>query len=241
MGALDQDILVEEVVDAEDFLHCFECLAEAFGRQANDNLWISTSPGWDTPEGARKNADRMIAGWRQSDQNKLHLKATIQDDVNSASRRIVGFAIWSQISVVPGQGEKPKEWKPSDFEVHHPDDERERRYASQMLNSLQRQRRAYVLEQANKSPPCVMALDICGVHPSYQRRGIASKLVQWGLEEAHRRGDLEAITEGSIRGRHVYQKLGFRSDGPEVDYEVDEEFADRIPPSNLFMRTGISD
>ncbi|KAK5045542.1 hypothetical protein LTR84_009160 [Exophiala bonariae] len=238
MGGLDQEVLVEQVKDPEDFQTCFECLAEAFGRQADDNLWISTNPGWDTPEGARKNAERMIDHWRKSDSNTLHLKATIPDDQNPASRRIVGFAIWSQISMVPGQGQKPKEWKPSDFEMHHPDDERERRYASQMLNSLQSQRRAYMLERANKSPPYVMALDICAVHPSYQRRGIASKLVQWGLGEAKRRGDLEAITEGSVRGRHVYQKLGFSADGPEIEYQLDEEFANRISPSNLFMRTG---
>ncbi|KAK7756927.1 hypothetical protein SLS62_000943 [Diatrype stigma] len=88
--------------------------------------------------------------------------------------------------------------------------------------------------------PSVMVLDLCAVHPAYQRRGIASRLVRWGLEEARRRGSgsaLEAITEASVMGRSVYERLGFRPVA-EIEYEVDEEFQARDRPSNLFMRTG---
>lgn len=234
----DDDVRVEVIVDAADFQDCFTCLAEAFGRQANDSIWTGSNPGWDTPEGAGKNTQRMIDQWRKSDSNTLHLKASVPDVDNPSLQNIVGFAIWTQLSMIPGEGDKPKEWKPSDFEPHHPGDEREQRYISQMLSSLQKQRRAYVLERTTKSPPSVMALDICAVHPGFQRRGIASKLCQWGLEEAKQRGNLEAITEGSSRGRHVYQKLGFKPQGSEIEYQVDREFADRSFPSNLFMRTG---
>lgn len=238
MANHDDDVHVELIIDAADFQDCFVCLAEAFGRQANDSIWTGSNPGWDTPEGVDTNTERMIDQWRKSDGNTLHLKATVRDEDNPSLRHIVGFAIWTQLSMIPGQGHKPKEWNSSDFETHHPGNEREQRYISQMLSSLQKRRRAYVLERATKSPSSVMALDICAVHPEFQRRGIASKLCQWGLDEANRRGNLEAITEGSIRGRHVYQKLGFNPQGSEIEYQVDKEFADRSFPSNLFMRTG---
>ncbi len=61
--------------------------------------------------------------------------------------------------------------------------------------------------------------------------------MEWGLEEARRRGNLEAVTEASVMGRRAYERLGFRPQA-EIVYEVDEEFRDRDRPSNLFMRTG---
>ncbi|CAI4211277.1 unnamed protein product [Parascedosporium putredinis] len=76
-------------------------------------------------------------------------------------------------------------------------------------------------------------------NPAEQTPGIASKLVQWGLDEAKRRGGLEAITEASSMGRHVYNRLGFQQEGPEIEYIVDEQFKDRQRPSNIFMRTGL--
>lgn len=239
MAYQDDEVRVELIKHAEDFEQCFVCLAEAFGRQANDNIWISSNPGWDTPVGARRNTEHMINRWRKANENTLHLKASIPDARRPDVRRIVGFAIWSQLSMIPNQGERPKEWKPSDFEVQHPGNEPEQRYISQMLNSLQRSRRAYVSRLAGSTPASVMALDICAVNPAFQRRGIASKLVEWGLNEAKERGDLEAITEASSMGRHVYAKLGFKPLGSEIQYEVDEDLADRISPSNLFMRTTV--
>lgn len=82
-----------------------------------------------------------------------------------------------------------------------------------------------------------MALDMCAVDPVYQRKGIARELVQWGLDEARRRGGLEAITEASSMGRHVYEKMGFQAEGPDIEYAVDSEFESRKRPSNIFMRT----
>jgi len=234
----DDEVRVELIKDPEDFEQCFDCLAEAFGRQVKDEIWIGSNPGWDTSAGAHRNTEHMIDRWRKANENTLHLKATIPDTRQPGSRRIVGFAIWVQLSMVPSQGERPHEWKPSDFEAQHPGNELEQRYVSQMLNSLQRSRRAYVSEIAGGTHASAMALDICAVNPAFQRRGVASKLVEWGLIEAKQRGNLEALTEASSMGRHVYSKLGFKQRGPEIQYELDEDFADRIPPSNLFMRTG---
>ena len=86
----------------------------------------------------------------------------------------------------------------------------------------------------------MFVLDLCAVHPDFQGRGIASKMVRWGLEEAQRRGVPEAVTEGSAMGRHVYMKLGFHPEGlHDIHYHLDDEFSDRpAPPANLFLRTG---
>ena len=41
-------------------------------------------------------------------------------------------------------------------------------------------------------------------------------------------------------GRRVYGKMGFEQEGGEIQYAVDEQFASRIKPSNVFMRTARS-
>ena len=79
--------------------------------------------------------------------------------------------------------------------------------------------------------------------PAFQRRGIAGKLTKWGLKEAERRGGLEAVLEAvleaSAMGRPVYERLGFKVEGTEIPYNVDEEFAGRDMPASVFMRTGL--
>ena len=79
--------------------------------------------------------------------------------------------------------------------------------------------------------------------PALQRRGIAGKLTKWGLKESERRGGLEAVLEAvleaSAMGRPVYERLGFKAEGTEIPYNVDEEFAGRDMPASVFMRTGL--
>jgi GNAT superfamily N-acetyltransferase len=49
-----------------------------------------------------------------------------------------------------------------------------------------------------------------GVHPSHQGRGIASKLLKWGLTRADAEG-VETYLSSSPEGKPVYEKYGFRS------------------------------
>jgi GNAT superfamily N-acetyltransferase len=51
-------------------------------------------------------------------------------------------------------------------------------------------------------------LQICYASPAYERRGVASALVKWGLEKADKEG-WPCITEASPRGKQVYARLGF--------------------------------
>ncbi|KAJ5336242.1 uncharacterized protein N7506_004264 [Penicillium brevicompactum] len=53
-------------------------------------------------------------------------------------------------------------------------------------------------------------LDMLGVHPSQQGRGLASKLLKWGLCRADAEG-VETYLSASPEGKPMYEKYGFRS------------------------------
>lgn len=227
---------IEPITNPEDFYSVFEICAKAFGEQTADGIWTAMNPGWDTPEGKVQGAARMEARWHATkDARNTHfLKASVS--TTEGSPRIVGVAIWVHASLIPGQGDAPD---PLDFTDLYPGDERMPRFLTQLIASMQVRRRQVLQEKAQQpdsSQKSVMTLDLCALDPQFQRRGIASKLVQWGLKEARRLGDIEAITEASRMGRSVYKRLGFQG-VEEIQYEVDEEFRDRSLPSNVFLRT----
>ncbi|KAF1966297.1 putative GNAT family acetyltransferase [Bimuria novae-zelandiae CBS 107.79] len=235
---------IEPVSSAEDFTQIFHCVAEAFGRQAKDSLWIGTNPGWDTTEGQKNGVAQFIKRWQNIKSNKdgkpntLFLKATLPDPEDTSKRRIVGMAIWQQASFVDGYGDPLTDDLGVDLlQTLEPT---EARFATQMFKSLWKRRIAYAKEKASADLPAIFVLDMCAVDPDFQRRGIAQKLVQWGLDEAKRRGGLECTTEASSMGRGAYQKLGFKPEGTDdMVYEVDEEFKSRDKPPNVFLRTGV--
>jgi GNAT superfamily N-acetyltransferase len=195
----------------------------------------------------------MVDRWRTTKNdnegrpNAIFLKATVPNEnraeggITTNERKIVGTAIWLQASNVAGHGDPPVEdlSKAVDLSKIYPGDAAEQKYLCQVDYALHRQRIDLVKNKVDASPPSVMVLDLCVVDPAYQGRGIARRLVQWGLDEAKSRGGLECITEASTMGRRVYEKMGFQQEGPEIEYLVDEQFADRSRPSNIFMRTGI--
>ncbi|OGE50869.1 hypothetical protein PENARI_c015G00751 [Penicillium arizonense] len=53
-------------------------------------------------------------------------------------------------------------------------------------------------------------LDMLAVHPSHQGRGLASKLLKWGLARADEEG-VEVYLSSSPEGKPVYEKYGFRA------------------------------
>ncbi|KAJ6445087.1 acetyltransferase [Purpureocillium lavendulum] len=251
-GAPAHGLKVELVVDADDLADAFDCTCEAFGRQTKDGIWRHLTPGWDTPEGRERAVSLLVKRWRstttddQGRRNAIFLKATLPIDSEgqqpASTRALAGFAIWLQASAVPGYGDAPAAdlRQAMDLEAMYPGDEAAQRYACQIDASLHRQRIQVVKDKAEggAAPPAVMVLDICCVHPKFQGRGVGKALAKWGVDEARARG-IEAVTEASVMGRRVYEKLGFRQEGPEIVYDVDAEFADRELPSNIFMRTGV--
>lgn len=239
------ELCIESISQPDDIYRAFDAISRAFGRQAQDGLWVAMNPGWDTVRGREIGTARMVSRWRETSKdshgnpNVVFLKATLPSP-DQGPRVIAGFAIWLQASAVPGHGEPPMEnlKEAMNLEALCPGNEPEQRYLSQAIGSLHRRRNEVIKEKATDSIPAVMILDMCAVDPDYQRKGIAKALVQWGLDEAKRRGIPECITEASAMGRHVYLKMGFKPEGSEISYAVDAEFADRDRPLNLFMRTG---
>ncbi|KAL2761042.1 hypothetical protein ACRALDRAFT_1059264 [Sodiomyces alcalophilus JCM 7366] len=250
-----QDIRIEPMVDEKDVLDSFDCITDAFGIQVNDGIWTQMNPGWDTPEGNARCAARLAARFRtitkdrNGKPNTVFLKATAPNPAAPADdtkRLIVGMAIWVQLSVVEGYGDPPVEdlGKVMDLEELYPGNEPEQRFCRQLDHALHTDRIRVVKEKGEPGatgdkPPAAFVLDLCASHSNFQRRGIATRLVQWGIDEAKARG-IECLTEASAMGRHVYLKLGFKQVGGEMDYAtVDEEFrTKRALPSNIFMRTG---
>lgn len=225
-----------------DFDRIFAIEAAGFAVQTADNLWMTAHPGWQDPANAPKFAQNRARRWELTTSDKhgrpnaIFLKAIVNEN---GEDKIAGAAIWVQASADPSLGDVPL-----DYDGHYrlwktlyPDSERDAVFVTRAMMGMQAFRRAVAQEKAGTEQPAWMVLDMCAVHPDYQGRGIAKKLVEWGLEEAKRRGGLECTTEGSIMGRRVYSKLGFAR-GPEIDYMVGEEFKDRSLPSNMIMRNG---
>ena len=241
------DVLIEVIDNEQDFTTAFAIISKCFGHQTNDAFWQAMNPGWNTSKGAAAGTSRMVKRWQSVTNNKsgepntVHLKATVPDPQNPGQRIIAGIAIWAQHSMIDGMGDKPSTDinTAADLEELYPGNEAEQRFLRQCFASFVSQRVKTLEEKATTSSPATFSLDLCVVDPDFQRRGIANKLVEWGLEEARKRGGLESTTEGSAMGRFVYQKLGFEP-VEEVVYHVDPEFQDRKLPPNLFMRTGAS-
>ncbi|KAI9369390.1 hypothetical protein BJX61DRAFT_149172 [Aspergillus egyptiacus] len=241
-------VTVTPIRDASPLPRFFDITAAAFGHQAADSIWTSMNPLWDTPPGRSAAISRLTQRLsstttnRNGDPNTVFLQATVP--TSDGEEEIAGVAIWVQSSVVPGFGDPPTATlrEAMDLEALYPGMEAEQRYLCQVDAALHRRRGEVVREVARRdregSVPAVWALDLCAVDPKFQRRGVAMALVERGLEEARRRGGLEAVLEASSMGRHVYSKLGFVQEGGEIEYDVDEEFRERERPSNVFMRTG---
>lgn len=243
MATDNTTITITPITSEFDFLPAFQCAANAFGHQIHDTLWTLLHPGWDTPDGASACAARLAQRWkkttknRNGDPNTVFLKAEVSEP-GSDSPVIAGMAIWQQASFDPSWGDAPLAGMPkSDLDLLP--SESDKRFANQAFASLFRKRVEVVKEKEGQEIPATFVLDLCAVDPKYQRRGIAQKLVQWGLNEAKRRGGLECTTEASSMGRGAYRKLGFRDEGKgDIVYEVDEEFRGREMPPNVFLRTG---
>ncbi|KAI9047229.1 hypothetical protein LZ554_008683 [Drepanopeziza brunnea f. sp. 'monogermtubi'] len=253
-------IRIEPITNPDDFARCFSIAASAFGTQTADGIWTAFNPGWDTPEGQVSGAARLRCRWagttvdHAGNANTVFLKATIPgaddesasgsaagaDGSGSGGEVIAGMAIWVQLSTVEGHGIVRRAdqdvVEKSELAALYPNDQSAQDFSWQAMKSLTKQRLGAVEDAAERDPPAIMVLDLCAVAPEFQRRGIAGELVKWGLEEARRRGGLEAVMEASTSGRTVYARLGFTQEGPEI--VLDGSFPDRVMPSNVFMRTG---
>ncbi|KAF2822288.1 hypothetical protein CC86DRAFT_331210 [Ophiobolus disseminans] len=242
MATTQDSIIITPVETEQDLYQANYCVSEAFGRQAKDAVWMMMNPGWDSEVGQALNAQNLIKRWKSTTTNKdgkpntIFLKATVPDADRDGKRTVVGMAIWTQLSYVEGYGEP---FNGDMAEALANLDDTNKRFADQMFRSLWKRRIEYIrhVSESDRNPPAIFVLDMCAVDPAFQRRGIAGKLTQWGLDEAKQRGDLECTTEGSAMGRGVYRKLGFKDEGVgDIVFEVEDEFQtwDKPPNGNKF-------
>jgi aminocarboxymuconate-semialdehyde decarboxylase len=245
MATTQDEIVISPVETEKDIIEANHCVSEAFGRQTRDAVWQLMNDGWETEAGQALNAQNMIQRWRATTTNKdgkpntIFLKATLPDPNKQGERKVVGMAIWTQLSNVPGYGDV---FTGDMTQALAALNDTDRRFADQMFRSLWKRRIEYIkqVSESGRNPPAIFVLDLCAVHPDFQRRGVAGKLVQVGLEEAKQRGNLECTTEGSAMGRAVYRKLGFKDEGAgDIVFEVEDEFQSRDKPPNVFLRTGV--
>lgn len=92
------------------------------------------------------------------------------------------------------------------------------------------------------------ALEMMMVDPAYQQKGVGRLLLRWGLARADELGvdvslqsqilgtqlTVQAVVEGSDRGRRLYASEGF--DGPHYVVPVPEKFATRRKQTYWWMR-----
>ncbi len=241
----DLGLQIQVAKTADEAAEAFGPMCEAFGLQTQDTIFIGTCPGWDTPLGRQKGAERLGARFTKATTNlagkpnTVFLLATVADPASGA-RVVAGMAVWEQCSSVPSHGDFPTEDEGADMGIAdiYPDDVVQQKYWTAIMSAMHKQRWEVARSKAGtESPPAIMALDICAVDPRFQGHGIGKKLVEWGLEEAKARGDLEAVTEASVMGRRVYLKLGFEQEGGDIEYNVDASLSSLPLPSNVFLRT----
>ncbi|KAF2126985.1 hypothetical protein P153DRAFT_321907 [Dothidotthia symphoricarpi CBS 119687] len=245
MAAQQDKIIISPIENAQDLRQANHCISEAFGRQTQDAIWKCINPGWETAEGLEINSQKLIKRWQsittnnEGKPNTIFLKATLPDPEKTGERKVAGLAIWQQLSILEGYGDP---FTGDISEEIAGFNEKEKRFATQMFRSLYKRRIEYLKQisspNSERKPPAIFVLDLCAVDPAFQRRGVASMLVEVGLEEAKKRGNLECTTEGSAMGRAVYRRLGFKDEGTgDIVWEVDEEFQARDKPPNVFLRT----
>jgi len=235
-----KDVRIELIKDEKDMRENVSCQYETFGQQTNNAFWHAMCPNADTEEGM----EELVKGAEKNFQSKSahngkghswFLKAIVQDP-KTGKESIAGIATWTEMihsrNPVPTTMEKEK------LEKTYPGNESEQRYLNQMFQSFLR-RRGELVEEAGKEGRAVMVLDICVVRPQFQKRGIASELVKWGLRKAEEVGKdgqaIECITEASPMGKPVYVRLGFEPEG-DVVYKVDEEFKNRRRTPDTILR-----
>ncbi|RHZ47810.1 GNAT family N-acetyltransferase [Aspergillus thermomutatus] len=115
--------------------------------------------------------------------------------IDSADGAIVAFAVWQ----LPGQPSPEGETHPGDAYPASSD----RELCALFFGGMAEMRRRIMCGRPH------YYLEMLGTHPAYHGRGLASRLLRWGLERAEEAG-LETYLSSSPAGRPLYEKYGFR-------------------------------
>jgi len=190
--------------DASDL---FTVAALAFGD--DEPAWAAYFQGHGTMEGRKLGAERFLESMAGGEHTVWH-KA-----VDTETGKLVGFSIWTiyqhRFITLPIV-------QPADSYWHTAEDAE---YAKSIMSYIMQQRHDYVKSFDGNA----VHLNTLAVLPAYQRMGIGSKLMDWGLGKADELG-FDAWVEASIPGRPLYEKRGFIFQR-DVTIVVPSKFSDR--------------
>ncbi|KAK5069894.1 hypothetical protein LTR64_007924 [Lithohypha guttulata] len=161
------------------------------GNVLHDVLFPPVTP--PTPAQVEVAAERHKAVFRSIPENSIFIQ--IRDPSNG---KIMGGANWEFWSKDPKRSPNvPVDWidTSTDYGKH------EHAFAQKVMDEFMG-RRARDMAMPHG------LLHLCYTVPEYERKGVATALVAWGLERVDKEG-WTAFTEASPRGWPVYERLGF--------------------------------
>ena len=196
-----------EAEDA-DMYRIFEICSLAFARNEPfvDAIW----PNHWTDAGRMQGADRF-KHIKNTDPIATYLKA-----IDAATGEIMGMAKWKVYD-----NHLPDLSKPDGENSDYWDTKEDQAFAEAMTEDFMKTRNAAITRTGGN----IVSLDTLAIDPQYQKKGVGSALVEWGVEKADEM-KVEAVVESSVFGKGLYEKHGYKF-VKYVRLEVPERFAGR--------------
>lgn len=207
-----QQYKIEIVTDPKDFTPWTAVQYASF--QGTDNvchdvLFPPAHPA-PTPTQLDVSVQRHIESIRTDPEHNIYIQIT--DPTNG---KVMGGAKWQ---LWPHDPHRPQTHPITFIDDSTEQGRIEKEYAQRVMDDFQGSR------AKNMGMPHGL-LDICFTAPEYERRGVASALVNWGLKKCDEEGWV-AFTEASVRGAPVYERLGFeKKEAVKLRYDEMGEYA----------------
>lgn len=170
----------------------FTIASQAFAN--NEPFWDASYPHHTTEEG------RKVGGARFNETiSRPEVRYIKAVDLDTGS--IAGFAKWAIFD-----NYMPDLAKDATLPDHAPywETADDRAHAQHLLTQFVACRNDAIKRTGGN----LVLLDLLCIDPAYQRKGVGHALVQWGVGKADEMG-VEAVVEGSVPGRPLYEKYGF--------------------------------
>ncbi|KAF6819062.1 hypothetical protein CMUS01_11781 [Colletotrichum musicola] len=155
---------------------------------------------------------RMSQGLASDRARTRHIKA-----VYRATGKVIGYARWilpednDSIRWVDAKTREPSVQQAGAFEVAYEaytEDGRARWMDGEMYKALDTPIREAEIEEMRAHEGPFLVLEYLAVHPDHQRKGVASTLVERGLEQADAVG-MKVWVMSTAAAQPLYEKLGF--------------------------------
>lgn len=218
--AEEQPAIEVRLATGEDAAELFAICSIAFG--SNDPAWKAYYPQHWASKGRKAGAERFLSAM-QEDTHAVYHKA-----IDFTSGAIVGFSIWTVYNARPLQ--HPPDLPSPDYWPNALEAE----YGHAIMLDLMQKRHDHIKSVANN----VVHLNTLAILPAYQRRGIATKLMSWGVQMADQLG-FPCFVEATPSGRPLYERHGFVLQ-EEVTPVMPDKFAEREPCRYAFMTRPVS-